>query len=290
MSILTKLRYHSDQFSVNEKNITDVILGDPIAVTTMSSQSLADTCQVSQSSIVKFTQKLGCKGFTAFKVAISEELGRQHAIIQDQSNLHNQISASDTLLDVAQKLAQEKTNSILQTTNHLNAAEFSQVVKALNVASKVQIAGIGGSALVAKDLSYKLMKIGIPTLNEFDSHVQITIANTLKPKDVFLVLSYSGHRKDMQFAAEVAKKKGALVVAITSLGHSPLRSIADITLDTIAEEPTIKEQGSRSSSISSRTAQHTIIDLLFMSLVQNREGDATSLIRDVQGAIDTLSK
>lgn len=285
MPLLTQLRYNLTRFSINEQKIAHQLLSDPFNVISLSSQQLADECQVSQSSIVKFTQKLGCKGFTEFKVKMSEEIGREHAIVQGSTTLHNQISAKDSLQDVAQKLAEEKSAAILQTTNSIDIDDFKKVVGWLDLAGKVQIAGIGGSALVAKDLSYKLMKIGIPTLNEFDSHVQITIANTLQSQDVFLAFSYSGQRKDILFAAETAKKKGAYIVAITSLRHSVLHDMADCVLTTIAEEGDL-----RSSSISSRTAQHTIGDLLFLSLVQKREAQATALIRDMKGVVDDLSR
>ncbi|MBD1574914.1 MULTISPECIES: MurR/RpiR family transcriptional regulator [Vibrio] len=285
MSLLTQLRYNLAQFSTNEQKIAHHLLSDPFSVLSLSSQKLANQCEVSQSSIVKFTQKLGCRGFTEFKVKMSEEIGREHAIVQGNTTLHNLISVKDSLQEVAQKIAEEKSAAILQTTNNINTDEFKQVVQWLDIAGKVQIAGIGGSALVAKDLSYKLMKIGIPTLNEFDSHVQITIANTLQPKDVFLAFSYSGQRKDILFAAETAKKRGAYVVAITSLAHSLLRDMADCVLTTLAEEGDM-----RSSSISSRTAQHTIADLLFLSLVQQRDVQAAIQIRDMKGAVDDLSR
>ncbi len=61
--------------------------------------------------------------------------------------------------------------------------------------------------LVARDLSYKLQKIGITTLIETDHHVQISVAQMLSPSGFTqIVISYSGKRKDMLVAASVAKK------------------------------------------------------------------------------------
>ncbi|MCZ4335678.1 hypothetical protein O4H51_22825 [Aeromonas hydrophila] len=49
---------------------------------------------------------------------------------------------------------------------------------------------IGCSALTAKDLWYKLLKSGVASLFDQDRHVQISIAQTLGPGDVQLVISY----------------------------------------------------------------------------------------------------
>lgn len=55
------------------------------------------------------------------------------------------------------------------------------MIQQIDDASRVQIIGIGGSGLVARDLSYKLQKIGITTLIETDHHVQISVAQMLSP-------------------------------------------------------------------------------------------------------------
>lgn len=75
------------------------------------------------------------------------------------------------------------------------------------MAHRVQIVGIGGSGLTAKDLGYKLQKIGITTLVEADHHVQIAAALTLNTQDVQIVISFTGRRKDMCAAASVAKNR-----------------------------------------------------------------------------------
>ena len=113
--------------------------------------------------------------------------------------------------------------------------------------------------------------------------MQISIAQTLGPGDVQLVISYSGASRDVLAAAELAKRNGATLIAVTSL-QTQLRQMADMVLDTVAEENEL-----RISSISSRTAQNTITDILFLGLVQRRDERAWALI-DGTHAIDRLNK
>jgi RpiR family murPQ operon transcriptional repressor len=285
MLTLSKISNIRSQLSPSELKIADYILSCPEQVTSFSSQELAQQAEVSQSSIVKFTQKIGFKGFTAFKLAVSEDLGRMHAInIDSVGELYNGIGRDDDLETMAKKLAQEKINSIIETTQALDSEALMRVLDVIDQAGRVQLVGIGGSALTAKDLWYKLLKIGVTTLFAQDSHVQISIAQTLGPGDVQLTISYSGASRDVLAAAELAKRNGATLIAVTSYRQSQLRQMADIVLDTVAEENEL-----RISSISSRTAQNTITDILFLGLVQLRGDNAWSLIQGVRDMVGRVN-
>lgn len=245
MNILEKIQNQRSNLSSNGIKILDFILDDPASISSYSSQALAAKVGVSQSSIVKLTQRLGFKGFTAFKLAIIEDLGRKQAILEPERPIHNKINSDDSSLTIAQKLVQEKTHALIATTNAINFSEFELITTLLNQAQRIQIVGIGGSALTAKDLAFKLLKIGMTALTEQDSHVQIATANTLTKQDVQIVISYSGSRKEILMAAQTAMDKGATVIALTSTKKSPLRKLANFCIDTIADERQF-----RSSSIS----------------------------------------
>lgn len=284
MSILNEITWLLPELAENQKKIAKCILDNPESILSISSSQFAENAGVSQSAIVKFSQKIGMKGFPALKIAISEELSRNNLFKSyPHKALHNSISSEDSLMVMAQKLAHEKTASIMETTRKINFSVFQQVISLINTAQRVQVVGIWGSGLTAKDLNYKLQKIGIMTLVEADLHVQIAAALTLTPKDVQIVLSFTGRRKDMRIAATVAKAQGATVIAITGSKVSPLAKIADYVLESISDE-----NEWRSSSISSRTAQNTLTDLIFLALMQQRKEIAKPLILNASMTINNL--
>ncbi len=118
---------------------------------------------------------------------------------------------------------------------------------------------------------------------ESDHHVQIAAALTLNTHDVQIVISFTGRRKDMLTAANIARKQGhassRLLVIVIPLGQ------LDYVLESIAEEDEW-----RSSSISSRTAQNTLTDLIFMALLQRREAKAKSLVMNARVVINKLDE
>lgn len=284
MRCLQRITLNKDAFTPGERIIADYILAHPDKLKQCSSQELAGILNISQSSIVKFAQRLGFKGFTGLKLALIEEWGQQSKQnAESEQHLHNDINVHDTPSVIAEKLFRAKQQALRMTTDSVNLAQLENVVAEIKAARRVQIMGMGGSSLVAKDLAYKLMKIGYPVMNEMDSHVQMTVAQSLGEGDVQIVISYSGALKEIFIAAQAAQEKGAKIIAITSLQDSPLRKLADFVLDTIADEARW-----RSSSISARTAQNTITDLLFVCLLQEDSERSRSFIHRSQEMIEQL--
>ncbi|WP_166665242.1 SIS domain-containing protein [Scandinavium goeteborgense] len=284
MKHINTILQNKDLFTPGELKIAEFILENPGRVKQFSSPEMADVLGISQSSIIKFAQKLGFKGFTKFKIALVEEWGQQSTERKnDVAYIHNEINSEDSFPDIAEKLMLEKQQALRDTSHGLDFSKLQQVVEMIRHAGRVQITAIGGSSLIAKDLAYKLMKIGYPVMNEMDSHVQITVAQSLMVGDVQIAISFSGQRREVQVAAEAAKARGAKIIVLTSLHLSPLRQMADVCLDTIAE-------GSKthSSSIAVRTSQHTLIDLLFVCLLQQGEAGRRELIEQSRTLVNKL--
>ncbi len=57
-----------------------------------------------------------------------------------------------------------------------------KIIEVISKAPFIQITGLGGSALVGRDLSFKLMKIGYRVACEADTHVQATVSQALKKR------------------------------------------------------------------------------------------------------------
>src|SRR5919107_4350050 len=76
MPPLLKIRAERDQMSAIERRIADFLLENAHLLRDYSSQQLADALQISQSSVVKFSQKLGFKGYPDLKYSIGEAIAR----------------------------------------------------------------------------------------------------------------------------------------------------------------------------------------------------------------------
>lgn len=280
MSILTLMRAQLDSLSAGERQIADTILGDPDTMARLSSSELARAAGRSQSSVVKFCQKLGLSGYQDLRLEITRAAAAARPASIDA--VHSTIEVSDDAAMTAQKLLASKIHA-LQETLGINPSEHLDAARdALNAALRVQLSGVGASSLVARDFAYKLQKLGIPVLFEADSHIQMAHAATLTPGDVLVSLSQSGTSLETLRIAEAAAQRGTPLVTITGLHPNPLADLATIALRTVTDEERV-----RSSAITSRDAQLILLDLLFLRLIQVRDG-AIELIGGVADAVAPL--
>ena len=179
MLYLTKIRNAESEFTGNEQKIADFLRANVSELKSVSSRKMAKLLGISQSSIVKFAQKLGAQGFTELRMAlIGEYSASREKTNATALHLHSSITSDDSLEVIARKLNREKELALEQTCALFDYARLQKIIEAISKAPFIQITGLGGSALVGRDLSFKLMKIGyrvaceapIPSLRE-DFHI-----------------------------------------------------------------------------------------------------------------------
>src|SRR3954453_6956878 len=96
MSSLIKIRAERDQMSAIERRIADFILENAHLLRDYSSQQLANALGISQSSVVKFTQKLGFRGYPDLKYSVGEAIVRTEDTDGDTAP-PNEAEGGDTL-------------------------------------------------------------------------------------------------------------------------------------------------------------------------------------------------
>ncbi|ALB69708.1 MurR/RpiR family transcriptional regulator [Cronobacter muytjensii] len=281
MNTLILIRQRYPTLAQSDRKLADFLLQFPDYARHLSSQQLATEAGVSQSSVVKFSQKLGYKGFPALKLAISEALASQSNI--HSIAVHNEILGDDPLRLVGEKLIKENLAAMHASLDINPEEKLLASVGLLRNARRIVLTGIGASGLVAKNFSWKLMKIGLNAVAEQDMHALLATVQALEPEDLLVALSYSGERREINLAADEALRVGARILAITGFTPNALQQRATQCLYTIAEE-----QATRSAAISSTSAQMMLADLLFMALVQQDLEKAPERIRHSEALVKKL--
>ncbi len=280
MSILKSLSAQLDSLTAADRQIAQFIIDNPNEMLGMSSAALAAATGRSQSSVVKFSQKLGYGGYQQLKLAVNKAKALEWQA--PGGVIHGTIDASDSYMTILQKLIGSKLLSMRETSAANNEHTIDAAMDALGNARKIQLAGVGASSLVARDFSYKLLKLGRSVLMDSDSHIQISNASALNGEDVLLALSHSGRSLETLRIAELAKRRGAKVISVTGLQPNPLLDLADIHLFTVADEERV-----RSSAITSRDAQLMLMDMLFILLVR-QQADAYDYVHNSESAVTVL--
>ena len=280
MSVLKIIDAQLETMAPADRQIGQFIVDNPDRVLRLSSAALAEETGRSQSSVVKFSQKLGFSGYQDLKLAVSKARAQEWHV--PPGMIHSTIEIGDSHATISQKLISSKLLSMQQTIAANHEPEIARALEALVGARRIHIAGVGASSLVARDFSYKLQKLGRNALHDSDSHVQMANVSSLGEEDVLFALSYSGTSIETVRIAELAKARDATVISVTGLQQNPLMRVADIRLHTVADEERV-----RSSAITSRDAQLTLMDFLFILILQ-RQPDANDYVHNSEESVSAL--
>lgn len=281
MNCLIRIRQRYAGFAQSDKKLADYLLAHPEHARHLSSQQLASEAGVSQSSVVKFAQKIGFKGFPALKLALSEALVSNPT--PHSMPVHNQIRGDDPMRLVGEKLIKENMAAMHATLDVNSEEKLLESVEMLRAARRIVLTGIGASGLVARNFGWKLTKIGFTAIVEQDMHALLATVQALGSDDLLLAISYSGERREINLAADETLRAGGKILAITGFSPNALQQRATHCLYTIAEE-----QATRSAAISSTSAQMMLTDLLFMALVQQDLEHAPERIRHSEELVKKL--
>ncbi len=226
-SPLTKLRSERDSMSAIERRIADFILENTQLLRDYSSQQLANAVGISQSSVVKFSQKLGFKGYPDLKYSVGEAVARADNGHTPQPDPDADGSRPDHPASALWRLKAEAE----QATRLLNEpATLTTVADALAGASKVFIIGLGRDDIHARVTALRLSMLGILTVHNFDTAHMTASISAAVPGDVFLVFSEYGTQPALCEISRYFREAGGTVISVTRHNSNPLRAHADMSL------------------------------------------------------------
>ena len=279
MGIQSRIEASAPSFTPAMRRIADALRQNPAIVREMTISALAASCDTSVASVVRFCRAIGLSGYAELRMALATELGKEAAQFGATLTLGAEIAQSDSLKEMAAKVASLEMLAIEETVAALDFRALGRIVTALDKAQRILLFGIGASQSVAQDLHHKLFRIGRNAFLMSDAH-EAWSASLLSPKGTVAIgFSHSGATADTVQFLDLARENGALTVAVTSVEESPLAKAAQECLITHARESAL-----RAGAMVSRIAQLAVVDCLFLGVARLRYDqtiDALKRTRDV---------
>lgn len=261
IGILVTIRSLLPNLAPVERRVAQAVLDDPQGVAWRSISELARTCGTSATSVVRFCRAIGLRGYPDLRLALAGAVARDD--VTSVTTASHDIAPDDDAATITSKIAYADARAVTDTANHLDIATLVQVTEALAKAGRIDIYGVGASGFVALDLQMKLQRIGRPAFAWPDPHMAISSASLRGAGDVAIGLSHTGTTVDTIDVLREARSHGALTVAVTNFPWSPITEVADLVLLTAARETAF-----RTGAMTSRIAQLTVVDCLFVTLAQ----------------------
>ena len=269
MSPLVKIRSERDQMSAIERRIADFVLDNAQLLRDYSSQQVANALGISQSSVVKFSQKLGFKGYPDLKYSVGEAVARA-------DNGDTPVAAPAISADPYDVLAGDlwrRKSEAEEETRMINPPDtVAAVAAAIGAAGKVFLIGLGEDDIHARAFALKLALLGILTVHNFDTARMAANVSAAASGDVLLVFSEHGKHPALCRISVYFRERHGQVVTITRHTSNPLRMLAGIPLLVSAhdERPHVE-------SVLYQSALQHLLDGVFMLLCEDHDRHAQLL-------------
>jgi DNA-binding MurR/RpiR family transcriptional regulator len=144
----------------------------------------------------------------------------------------------------------------------------------------VDIYATGGAGIVARELHFKCMQLGINATAFLDSQMQVMSAAAVTPEDVGIGISHTGTQRQVAEALKLANTGGATIIALTSYAGTPVAEAADIVLCTTSLAAAIAYD-----SPMVRTAQLAVMDVIYEGVLLKGRDTAREYMARVAKAI-----
>lgn len=237
-------------------------------------EAVARGAGVSQALIVKIAKKLGFAGFRDLRARLAAYRR------SDTAGLHSDIAPEDGPSEIVAKVFRTSVQAIEETLAILDVDAFGRAAGVLASARRLDFYGLGGSAQIARDAAHKFLRIGRRVGVHDDAHMMLMSASVLGPGDAVLAVSHSGATSAVLEPAELARARGATVLAVTNFATAPLTRVAHVSLCSTAQGSALLGENA-----AARIAQLLLLDALFAAVAQSDGEAALDALRRTTEAV-----
>ena len=188
-----------DKFTDVEKLIADYFIKNKHKED-FSIKNIKNKLHVSESSITRFSQKCGFKGYREFIYRYEE--GFFKGISKSSFNVEEVLNTYSRILNMFPSL--------------IDNDQIDRIANLIRKSKSVLFVGIGSSGLVAREMQSRLTRLGILVLS-IDYQDEMRMRAVFQKEDSLVMgISLSASKESVLFSLKQAKENGAKTVLITS--------------------------------------------------------------------------
>ena len=194
-----------NSFTPLEKTIADYFIHNTDR-SDLSSKSVAARLYVSEASLSRFAKKCGYHGYREFLFYYDQKSAEPEEKLKLTPNLLS--GETEQVLTMYQEL-------LYKSCSLLDEAQMERLTKLITEKKRVYVYGKGSSGVVANEMQFRFMRIGINIESVTDLHIMKMNFVLLDPDCLVIGISISG-RSEIIDGLKTAKQQGATTVLITT--------------------------------------------------------------------------
>jgi DNA-binding MurR/RpiR family transcriptional regulator len=224
--LLHKIENSYKDFSAGQKRIADLFKENQIVLAFSSALEVGKKVNVSESTVIRWAQKLGFKGYAELQHVMQKKLAEQRIeqVEDEDTTVYTSQSIVKNLLDADIK-------SISQLKESLQEEQLLQVVDLIGSAKKIYVTSNFfdfGLALSFKHWMNRVLdKTELLMQGDTEYYHQLS---KLSNDDVLIALAFPRYTKNVMETLQMAKEQGSTIIVITDKRDSPVTPLGDEVL------------------------------------------------------------
>ena len=197
-------------FNQLEMDVYNYIVRNEDKVVYMKVRELADAVHVSTTTILRFCKKVGCEGYSEFRLKLKQEISEKNKVKMDMD-----LSAVKDFFDRVQTQAFQEN--------------IKEAVDLMINAASIIFVGVGNSSIIGKYGARYFNSVGWFAFSIDDPFTPVFRGKG--EKTVTVALSVSGETEQTITLAEKLKRRGSSLISITNKANCSLAKMSDCNIN-----------------------------------------------------------
>jgi len=242
-----------DKLTPTERKIADYIIENESEIRTLTSYEISNKLKIGQSNIIRFSQKLGYKGFRELQFDTNNY----------DNELYKEVSDNESTESTNDRIVLLYTNLAKATNSINNPNTIDKCIKRIIESKRIVVYGVGNSNLFAEYLSNNLLKMQLNSFSSTNSHIVYTTISGFNEEDLVILISKTGETREIIKIARICKNYNVPILAITRLAKNKLLKYADYAIYTCNDL-----SDSRLNATTIRCSQLWVIDMITLNILK----------------------
>ena len=282
IDVISRMRQLSGALPRREQRVADYILANFEAVQHQSQNEIAKAASVSDATVTRFCQSIGCTGFRDFRVRFAQSLAVSLQYLPPSKSDSDSANGDSELID---HVFRSVVNLLTLARNQIDSDKISLAVEIIAAAKRIVFFGVGGnSSNIAAEGANRFFRLGIPSESHSDGYFQRMLASTLDEGDVVIVISSSGVPAELLDSVAIASQYKAQTISITKK-ESPLAMATDVAIELV-----LPEEKDIYKPTASRMVYLTILDILATGVARARPDMAKENLRRIRTSMVQVNR
>lgn len=227
-NIMEVIESRKEKLSKGHRKMAQYILEHSDDVSFMTAAQLGKALGISESTVVRFAEKIGLKGYPQ----LQSELQKYTRIKLHTGSVPEFSKKTVDDWGIISGIFQSDIQKIHNTLEKLSQESFAMAIEAILEAKHVYIVGLRNSAPLASFFHFYLNMIrrDVILLDTTSSTEMFEQMLRIDKEDVFVGISFPRYSMRTLKAMELANDRGARVIAITDSELSPMNMYSSIHL------------------------------------------------------------